>query len=187
MPSGIYERTEEHRQSMCGRTAWNKGLTKNTSDILKKQGIEHSKRMLGRKGNINCINAMANKNRGTPRTEEIKMKISNSHKGMKKPWSSEYNSKRVGKLNPNWLGGITPEYAARFNKSIWKNIRKLVIQRDGNMCQKCGINKRILDVHHKKPWRFSKDDSSDNLISLCRSCHRKEDSILQSNIKLKIG
>ena len=181
--------SDKHKKNISlshkGQKAWNKGLTKHTSKILKRQGEKHSKIMKGRKGNIVSIKAMTNKNKGQKRTKEVREKISNSHKGMKKPWSSKYNSKRVGSLNPNWLGGITPEYAARFNKKIWKNIRRLVIQRDNHKCRHCNVYLRILDVHHKKPWRFTKDDNVNNLITLCRKCHRKEDSRLQRIEKTK--
>lgn len=183
MPNKGYKQTKEHKSnlslSLKGRNAWNKGLNKENSIVLKKQGIEHSKKMKGRKGNRNSIDAMANKNRGNKRTDEIREKISKSHKGIKKPWISEYNSKRVGEKHPNWQGGKTPEYASRFNKIIWKNIRKLVLYRDNYTCNKCGIKNKSLDVHHKKPWRFTKNDNSDNLISLCRKCHREEDVKIQ--------
>ena len=182
MPTGKYFKTEDHRKNLSlalrGRKAWNKGLKLGPNP-------EHSKKMKGRKGNPKSINAMKNINKGKSRSKGVKDKISKSHKGMKKPWSSEYNSKRIGDKHPNWQGGITPEYSARFNTSIWKNIRKLVLQRDNYTCQKCKIRKKSLDVHHKKSWRFTKDDSSDNLISLCRKCHREEDSKLQRASKGK--
>lgn len=40
-------------------------------------------------------------------------------------------------------------------------------------CQNCGRRNCVLHVHHKIPWRFSKNNSFNNLIVLCKSCHRK--------------
>jgi len=178
--------TKKHRENISkgqiGRKPWNKGLNKKTSEILKQQGEKHSKKMKGRIGNVNAIIAMANKNRGQQRTDAVRKKISNSHKGTKKPWSSEFNSKRIGNKNPNWLGGVTPENKARFNGKVWKLIRKLILERDNFTCQKCGKVQKNLDVHHKNPWRQSKNDDLDNLVSLCRKCHREEESKIQKII-----
>lgn len=67
----------------------------------------------------------------------------------------------------------------------WDEIRKNIRERDGYMCQQCGISQREhlqlfdirFDVHHITPLsEFNSIDeanSSDNLITLCRSCHRK--------------
>ena len=178
MPKGIYKRT---------KSVWNKGLTKHNSQILKKQGKEHSKRMKGRKGNRKSIDAMRNTNKGKKRNKKIRENIAKGRKGIifSKEHKENLAKSMTGEKNPNWIGGITPEYSSRFNKSIWKNIRRLVLQRDNYTCKKCKIKQKILDVHHKKPWRFSKDDNSANLISLCRKCHRKEDSKLQDIAKKK--
>lgn len=34
-------------------------------------------------------------------------------------------------------------------------------------------NGRALDVHHIKPYRYTKDNSPENLVALCRSCHMR--------------
>lgn len=47
------------------------------------------------------------------------------------------------------------------------------------VCRGCGktptANGRALDVHHIEPFRFSGDNSLDNLVALCRSCHMRAD------------
>ena len=47
MPKGIYKRKEKnnkkHSKRMIGRIPWNKGLTKETDERIKKYGIEESK------------------------------------------------------------------------------------------------------------------------------------------------
>ena len=58
----------------------------------------------------------------------------------------------------------------------WVNIRNTVRKRDNWTCQICGKKKGItLHCHHIIPYRASKDNSIDNLITLCSSCHSKEE------------
>ena len=88
--------------------------------------------------------------------------------------TATHNSKdRVGARNPNWRGGRALPYGAG-----WKEIKQRVRQRD-RVCSACGKtpeeNGRALDVHHLKPFRFSGDNSLENLVALCRSCHMRAD------------
>lgn len=59
-------------------------------------------------------------------------------------------------------------------ESEWHDLNRRVIARDGGRCFKCPARAN-LEVHHIIPLRFSHDDSMDNLITLCPSCHRKAD------------
>jgi 5-methylcytosine-specific restriction endonuclease McrA len=86
-------------------------------------------------------------------------------------------SERVsGKSHPRYTG----EYEKRQSK-YWNGVRKEIRDRDDYECQECGTPEsklnRELDVHHKIPWtNFDepKDaDYSENLVSLCASCHAK--------------
>ena len=89
----------------------------------------------------------------------------------------EWRSKNfVGQANPRWRGGWIPYYGGN-----WGGQKRRARKRDNYTCQRCGITEETLgyklDVHHKIPFRlFSGDyktaNSLDNLISLCRSCHR---------------
>jgi len=54
----------------------------------------------------------------------------------------------------------------------WHSIRAIVLNRDNHTCQDCG-NINELTVHHKIPWEQSGDDSLENLITICKECHRK--------------
>ena len=56
----------------------------------------------------------------------------------------------------------------------WKNVKKIVFNRDDNKCTKCGSDK-FLEAHHIKQVRFGGIPLERNLITLCRSCHKKED------------
>jgi 5-methylcytosine-specific restriction endonuclease McrA len=78
-----------------------------------------------------------------------------------------------GPKNGNWRGGRAMYYGPG-----WKAIKKQVRDRD-RVCRHCGKtpgeNSRALDVHHISPFRYSHDNSLDNLIALCRSCHMRAD------------
>lgn len=72
--------------------------------------------------------------------------------------------------------------------SIWKEIRKQILERDRYTCQKCYNDGN--DVHHIIPFRkftiSEKHLSNDprNLITLCRSCHLSEDQAFRKTEKL---
>jgi len=65
----------------------------------------------------------------------------------------------------------------------WIRTRKEVRLRDNYTCGICGITEKeigkALDVHHIKPYRLFDDseeaNSINNLISLCPSCHHREE------------
>lgn len=88
--------------------------------------------------------------------------------------TAAYNTRNLrGERNGNWRGG----HALYYGRD-WKKIKAEVRARDG-VCSTCGMsaddNGRELDVHHVNPFRFSGDNSLDNLVALCRSCHMRAD------------
>lgn len=108
---------------------------------------------------------------GKKHSEETKLKISNSRKGHKQ--SAETIGKRIlkisGKNHYNWLGGIskTTKYPAKFNRSLKQAIKK----RDDYFCAICMDKTELLDCHHID---YNKENNTkNNLISLCKSCHTK--------------
>jgi hypothetical protein len=90
-----------------------------------------------------------------------------------KPWN--YLDGRSKLLNP-----------ARYGDD-WDKIRYLVYMRDRFTCQKCKIKGVRLDIHHKVPFLQSFDNSLGNLITLCRSCHRKVEGEIMKKIKLEVN
>lgn len=78
--------------------------------------------------------------------------------------------------HPNWLGGKSFEpYGIKFNRRFKERIRV----RDNHTCQKCSIKQGFgknelpykLSIHHID---YDKQNNSlDNLISLCTTCHIK--------------
>jgi 5-methylcytosine-specific restriction endonuclease McrA len=58
----------------------------------------------------------------------------------------------------------------RLDPDLYEQLRNQVLRRDGWRCQACGARSN-LEVHHTKFRSHSGDDSVDNLITLCTSCH----------------
>jgi len=107
--------------------------------------------------------------------------------------SDEHRNKiRLSKLkekNPRWSGGSEQEY-----RPSWDSNRKPALERDNYRCVECGITDdehRIrydkgLHVHHKIPYKISKNDSLENLVTLCVQHHiRAEQEILREMNKIK--
>lgn len=55
---------------------------------------------------------------------------------------------------------------------MWTIIRQQVLQRDSNRCKSCGKSNTLLHIHHKIPKSCGGNDELDNLITLCRDCHK---------------
>jgi len=90
-------------------------------------------------------------------------------KEMGKSNNGKHNSKetefKCEEQNPNWKGG-TEKYRGK----DWKIQREKALKRDGYACRRCDT-KDNLTVHHLTRYSKSKDNSLDNLITLCRRCH----------------
>lgn len=79
----------------------------------------------------------------------------------------------------HWSWKDTPDHYR--SGEAWEKLRKQARERDDYECQMCGVSQdelsRALDAHHLKRRREFDDpdeaDKLDNLVSLCRSCHRK--------------
>ena len=96
---------------------------------------------------------------GKHHTPETIMKMREIHSGNKSSF---------------WRGGVTPETNKRISSFRWKELRKKIYERDMWTCQICGKHcHNDIQCHHIIPYRISKDDSSENLQTLCRSCHMK--------------
>ena len=63
----------------------------------------------------------------------------------------------------------------------YDQLRTRVLQRDGWKCQCCGISKN-LHVHHLVHRSQLGSDETDNLITLCAGCHRRQhEKVLRRN------
>lgn len=136
---------------------------------------------------------------GNHHSEETKRKMSLSHKG-KPTWSSIHRKEmsdifknrispmkgkhhtlktkekmkesHKGKKHWNWQGGISLElYPEDWTDDLRESIRK----RDNYVCQLCGLHQDEIDYRlHCHHIDYNKNNlNPNNLITLCRRCHRK--------------
>lgn len=92
----------------------------------------------------------------------------------------------VGENHHQWEGGAIP-YGRR-----WWRIRREALERDDHRCRNCGRTDRELgrepDVHHIVPVRsFDSPEEAhtlDNVVCLCRSCHR---SVEEGSVRVPDG
>lgn len=111
--------------------------------------------------------------KGHKHSEETKRKISESHKKI---------------INWNYVDGRSKRLSPARYGDDWDKIRYLIYLKDRFTCQHCGIQGKRLDVHHKIPFLISFDNSLNNLITLCRPCHMKEERrIIQELKSIKVG
>ncbi len=76
----------------------------------------------------------------------------------------------VGENNHGWKGGVSfHPYPLEFNETLKEKIRK----RDNYICQECKHSQEKLGykLHAHHIDYNKKNNSEDNLISLCRACH----------------
>lgn len=76
--------------------------------------------------------------------------------------------------------------SARGYGGHWKKLRKVVIQRDGGLCQPCRREGRVTtftEVDHIVPKAEGGTDSHDNLQCICDPCHREK--TLQESLRAR--
>jgi hypothetical protein len=88
-----------------------------------------------------------------------------THWNQGRNWSPEVRKK----ISKSLLKDRTP--AESYYGPGWRQQRTARLQRDGFACQHCGATEN-LHVHHWEPYRFSFDNSLENLVTLCADCHR---------------
>src|SRR5689334_2672172 len=54
----------------------------------------------------------------------------------------------------------------------WGWLRQMCLSRDEDTCQECGATDCPLDCHHITPICMGGENELDNLVALCRPCHR---------------
>jgi len=124
---------------------------------------------------------------------EVVEKMPHNVKGEETTCSKEclkeyMSSIRKGEQNPQWEGGRFEYYGPN-----WPKQREKALERDEYCCQECDMTRdkhyqnydEDLHIHHKVPRRqiidgeeptieqFELANSLDNLVTLCKSCHRK--------------
>jgi 5-methylcytosine-specific restriction endonuclease McrA len=61
----------------------------------------------------------------------------------------------------------------RMDGTQYPELQRTILQRDGWRCQVCGTRSH-LEVHHQRFRSRSGNDTEENLITLCHSCHSAE-------------
>lgn len=83
---------------------------------------------------------------------------------------SKYHiGKFANEKNGNWRGGH------KNRKGDFEAVKKKNFK-NKQVCAICGSTKKI-HIHHIIPFRYTEDNSLNNLIPLCNSCHRKVEII----------
>ena len=180
-----------------GKCCWNKGLTKETSEGVRKISESH----IGKtKENNEGIRRMVEKRSGRTKetdegvrkqSEKMRERTKGTHEGGRKMAEtlegrsmknyeylrkkSEDMKSRRGKNAIAWQGGISFDpYCEKFDDDLKERVREYF----GRCCYVCGIGEseigRKLDVHHVS---YNKDTCCDNtkplFVPLCPRCHAK--------------
>ncbi len=61
------------------------------------------------------------------------------------------------------------KYNLHLNSDTWKSKRKLVLQRDNNICQRCKVSPAT-EVHHLT-YKNLGNEPLEDLLSVCHDCH----------------
>lgn len=67
-------------------------------------------------------------------------------------------------------------YQLYLESDHWKQLRAVVLARDGNKCTRCPAVS-ALQAHHTLYRTRFEDSLPEDLVTLCRGCHRKEHGI----------
>lgn len=116
-------------------------------------------------------------------TENMKKAISRAFTGKKH--SKETIKKMRGRKPWNYIDGRSKLAGPARYGDDWEAIRYLVYLRDKFTCQGCGIKGISMDIHHKIPFLISRDNSLNNLITLCRACHMRAEKQIQNKMAVK--
>ena len=103
--------------------------------------------------------------KGKHLSEIHKMHISQNSKRVGY-WYGKKRPDMTGENNCRWKGG-----RSYIRGNDWRRIRYAIWERDKFTCRRCGKFGKV-DAHHIIPYRLTKDNSPENLISLCKSCHQ---------------
>lgn len=115
------------------------------------------------------------------------------YKGVEKVTNDHKTKEEVAVNEQEWMRDIEPKYRGHPTyPHDWSERKVYVQKRDNYACQYCGrtvYDKRQLDkarkykqhpggvelhVHHIKPLSKGGDNSLNNLISLCETCHENQ-------------
>lgn len=130
-----------------------------------------------------------------PRPDNIERMSGDNNPSKRLEVREKIRKNKLGKKRPDMIGDKNHSYIDGRSKFLspsrygddWNKIRYVVYLRDRFTCQHCGIIGKSLDIHHKIPFVESRDNSIENLITLCRSCHMKEERRLRKRIIVEVN
>ena len=170
MPKGIHPKTEFKKGIPHG--PMKKEQKENISKTCKERGI--GKWLIGRKRSQLSKEKTSKTMKGKQKSMEHRLHMLGNKHGFKN-----------GNIPWNYLDGRSKFLAPARYGDDWDKIRYLIYLRDRFTCQHCGVKNIKLHIHHKIPFLISFDNSPQNLITLCASCHRKEDAKIIKELKSK--
>jgi len=161
-----------------GRVPWNKGLTKETSERVRKISNKLKNKPKSKEHIDKIKKGLTGKKYPNHhmKNSEIAKKVSDKLKGIKKNydvWNKGLKGWQCGDKNPNWKGG-NPKYIRTFTPEYIK-WRTTIFERDNYKCQMCNQIGNKLNSHHI----FRVIDFPEfefelwNGITLCLKCHQK--------------
>ena len=165
-------RSEKHKRNLSlakkGKPrAGNPKNWKHTEQTKKKQSKSRRKGLKEGKiivWNKNKKNPYIKGDKNPAKRPEVRKKLSLQKRGSK---------------NPNWVGGTET-----YRGMDWFPNKKRILKNKGYKCQRCNKEGKV-DVHHLVPYRISHDNSLENLLVLCRSCHQIiENKLRKKEIKI---
>lgn len=147
---------------LCCKTTWNKGLTKETDERIKKMAenqigkIVSQKTIKKLKDNHPNFKGKNHPQYGTHRSEETKEKLKQANLGKKMSEETKNkikehhikNNINKGEKNHFWKGGITPIRPKIHQSWIYRQWRINIFQRDNYTCQECKKRGGVLHTHH---------------------------------------
>lgn|SRR3990167_2427418 len=183
------KKTEEHKQKLK-EVAIGRIVTEETRDKLSKATKGENNPMYNKHHTEEARQKQAKAKKGKKRTEVSKSKQSNSLRDKKrKPFTEEHRKNMseaqkgkhcgknnnfygihfLGELSPNWQGGLSfLPYPPEFNKEL----KQSILERDKYTCQNSAcICIEIMDLHIHHIDYDKKNNNSENLTTLCNSCH----------------
>ena len=161
--------------TLKGNIPWNKGKKMSQEQIEKLRKVNLGKK-LTEETKKKISKALKGK-KCNPMSSETKIKLSLAHKGKRhsKETKRKMSLAKKGEKCYLYIDGRSYNKSPLRYGDDWNEVRKIIYRRDYYTCQKCGIKRIPLDVHHKIPFLDGGSNELDNLISLCRSCHMKEE------------
>lgn len=170
--------------NMPKRVPWNKGkkgTLKHSEETKKKMSLSH----IGHPISEEAKKKISAVHKGKKLSSEHKQKMSLSRKG--KPWSENRKISQISVKSKRWLYHIKKSVTGHSQTGhsqvydiSWNEIRKEIYKRDSWTCRECDckcldkkrkIKGKKIQCHHID--YDTTNNKTENLITLCASCHMK--------------